>query len=260
MARSSQSARVITLILTMTTANTCADQQGGSAMVAFLIFFFGVVLLFGVLFFEISQVDNKAIKNGYGPKLQISGAQSADGKLVCVNANAPTLNKSISFPYSFRLNSSKGNLTGAYKYKANRSKFHDTVYNGELFLSFNKDHVKGRTLMGGLKTVDGVVDATKARLVRGHPKQSFLSFMNGPYEYSVHRGKVRFDKTTLAGNISKESDLRIERDRISGRVFHGPQKTWAVDVDVRYNNITSEKAALAVILACNDILSVHHGD
>jgi hypothetical protein len=136
----------------------------------------------------------------------------------------------------------------------------DTVYNGELFLSFAGDKVKGRALMGGLQSVEGPVDEAAARLRRGQPKESFLSFLNGPYEYSVRQGKVIFENTTRAGCIGRDSDLEVYLDRIIGRVFHGPQKTWAVDVDVSYEDVAPERMALTVILACNDILSVHHGD
>ena len=80
----------------------------------------------------------------------------------------------------------------------------------------------------------------------------------GPYEYSVRDGSVRFDRTTRSGNISRDSDLRIEDGRISGRVFHGPQKTWRVDVEVTYTGIPAEAATLAVILACDLVLRETH--
>ncbi len=229
-------------------------------MIGFLVLFVGVILLFAILFFETSQANRKAIKEGYGPAAQLRSGAGAAGSLVCVNEDAPTLNRSLSFPYSFKLNASKGDLTGAYTYAANKSRIAGPVYKGEVFLSFLKDRVKGRSLMGGLKTVDGVLSKTRAELRRGYPKSSLLSFLNGPYEYSINRGKVRFDKTTQAGSISKKSDLIIQGNRIKGRVLHGPQTTWAVDVDVRVNGVPSEQAALAVILACNDILCTHHSD
>ncbi|MEO0543114.1 MAG: hypothetical protein AAFY99_04765 [Pseudomonadota bacterium] len=229
-------------------------------MIGFLVVFIGVILLFAILFIEIIKLDGKAIKEGYGPKKHVQGISNATGKLVCVSANAPTLNRSISFPYALNLNFNKGKMSGTYEYRARRSQTVETVYNGELFLSFDRDKVKGRSMMAGLKTIEGILDTTKARLKRGHPKKSMLSFLNGPFEYSLNSGKVRFEKTTLAGNISDESDLRVQGNRITGRVYHGPQKTWAVEVDVIVNKISVEKAALAVILACNDILCVHHGD
>jgi hypothetical protein len=82
--------------------------------------------------------------------------------------------------------------------------------------------------------------------------------VRGPYEYSVRGGTVHFDKTTQSGCISKDSELVIEDGRISGRVFHGPQKTWAVDVDVSFIGIKNEAVALAVILACDHILRAAH--
>lgn len=96
------------------------------------------------------------------------------------------------------------------------------------------------------------------RLTRGQLKGGILGILNGPYEYSVRAGKVRFDKATRAGNISKDSELLIEGSRISGRVFHGPQKTWAVDVDVTFENVRDEAALLAVVLACDHILRETH--
>ena len=229
-------------------------------MTWFLVLFFGVILLFAILAFELFQLDKKAIKHGYGPKTQVPGNPKATGALVCVNANAPTLGRKLSFPYSFQLTANERHATATYEYRAKRQMTADTVYNGELFLSFAGENVKGRALMAGLQSVEGTVDATKTELRRGQPKESFLSFLNGVYEYRINQGRVLFENTTRAGCIGRDSDLRIHGGRISGRVYHGPQKTWAVEVDVSYHDIPSERIALAVILACNDILSVHHGD
>jgi len=225
------------------------------SMIVFLLFFAGVVLSFGLLFFEILRVDKRAIADGYGLKSQISGKSCASGQLVCVSFKAPTLNKSISFDYVLQLYTDGVNVTGTYKYHVR-----NTTYSGEVFLSFKKNRVKGRTLMGGLRTVEGVVSPNGVRLTRGYPPKSFLSILNGPYEYSIRNGQIQFNKTTRAGNISAESTLRIEDNRLYGRVFHGPQKTWAIDVDVMYQGIKSEAVSLAVVLACDNILSFHHSD
>ncbi|MEL7202832.1 MAG: hypothetical protein AAFX07_05670 [Pseudomonadota bacterium] len=109
-------------------------------------------------------------------------------------------------------------------------------------------------------SVDGTIDAANARPRRGQPKESLLSFLNGPFEYSIKQGRVLFENTIRAGCIGRDSDLRIDGDRISGLVYHGPQKTWGVEVDITHHSTATERMALAVILACNDILSVHHGD
>lgn len=229
-------------------------------MVWFLAIFFGVILLSAILAWELFRLDNKAIRHGYGPKAQVPGDPNATGMLVCVSVDAPTLGRKLSFPYSFELTSNESHATATYEYRAERRMTADTVYNGEVFLSFAGEHVKGRALMAGLMSVEGTVDATHTRLRRGKPKKSFLSFLNGPYEYSINHGRVLFENTIRAGCVGRDSDLRIDCDRISGRVYHGPQKTWAVEVDITYRDIASERIALAVILACNDILSVHHGD
>ena len=229
-------------------------------MAWFLVLFFGVILFFAILALELFRLDKKAIKLGYGPKAQIPGKLSATGTMVCVSENAPTLGKKLSFPYAFQLAADEHHVTALYEYRAKKRKSAETVYNGELFLSFSGENVKGRALMAGLMSVEGIVDATHTRLRRGQPKGSFLSFLNGPYEYSIQDGSVIFENTTRAGCISRDSNLRIEDHRISGRVYHGPQKTWGIEVDISYHDIASERIALAVILACNDILSVHHGD
>lgn len=229
-------------------------------MAGFLAIFFALILLSAFVALELYQLDKKAIKRGYGPKSQVSGSPKATGTLVCVNADAPTLGRSLSFPYSLQLTADENHLTGTYEYRAKRRMTPDTVYNGELFLSFAGNKVKGRARMAGLFSVEGTLDASTARLTRGKPKGSFLAVLNGPYEYGIRQGKVIFENTTRAGCISRDSDLRIFEDRIAGRVFHGPQKTWAVEVDIIFHDIPSERVALAVILACNDILSVHHGD
>ena len=229
-------------------------------MAWFLTLFFGVILLSAFVAWELFRLDKKAIKHGYGPKAQIPGPPKATGTLVCVNADAPTLGRSLSFPYAFQATADERHVTATYEYRAKRSMMVDVVYDGELFLSFAGDNVKGRALMAGLQSVEGTVDQTAARLRRGQPKQSLLSFLNGPYEYGIRQGKVIFEKTTHAGCISSDSELEVYLDRIIGRVFHGPQKTWAVEVDVSYDDVAPERMALAVILACNDILSVHHGD
>ncbi len=229
-------------------------------MAWFLALFFGVILLTAFVARELFQLDRKAIKHGYGPRSQVPGAPKATGILTCVNVDAPTLGRSLSFPYAFQLTADDRHVTAKYEYRTQRRMTADTVYDGELFLSFADDRVKGRASMAGLFSVEGTVDETRARLTRGKPKGSFLSILNGPFEYSIHQGRVSFDKTSLAGCIGRDSDLRIYGDRISGLVYHGPQKTWGVQVDVSYRDIAGEWMALAIILACNDILSVHHGD
>lgn len=223
--------------------------------IVFLLLFAGVVLFFGWLFLEIQRVDQKAISQGYGRKSQIGGKPCSSGQLVCVSFNAPTLNRSISFDYALQLYTDGVNVTGTYTYHVR-----NTTYDGEVFLSFTKNRVKGRTLMGGLRTVEGVVSPNGVHLIRGYPAESFLKILNGPYEYSVRNGQIQFGQTTRAGNISADSMLRIEDNRLYGRVFHGPQKTWAVDVDVTYQGIKSERISLAVVLACDEILSTHHSD
>lgn len=229
-------------------------------MAAFLTLFVGVLLLFAFLAFEFWTINKKAIKYGYGPKLPIRTTPCATGSLVCVSVNAPTLGRSLSFPYAFTLTANDRSVTGSYEYRAKKRAMAETIYSGELFLSFSGDRVKGRALMAGLQSVEGTVDATEAQLTRGQPKASWLSFLNGPFSYSIHQGRVLFQNTERAGCISKDSELRIHGGRVSGRLLHGPQTTWAVEVDVQYRNIADERVALAVILACNDILSVHHGD
>ncbi|MEL6170262.1 MAG: hypothetical protein AAFR35_16365 [Pseudomonadota bacterium] len=229
-------------------------------MAWFLALFFGVILLFAILARELFRLNKKAIKHGYGPNSQLPGHPKATGTLVCVNADAPTLGRSLSFPYAFQVTADDRHVTATYEYRAQRRMIADTVYNGELFLTFDGDKVKGRALMGGLQSVEGTVDESAARLRRGQPKESLLSFLNGPYEYGIRQGTVVFENTTRAGCIGRDSELEVYLDRIIGRVVHGPQKTWAVDVDVSYEDVAPERMALAVILACNDILSAHHGD
>jgi hypothetical protein len=113
-------------------------------------------------------------------------------------------------------------------------------------------------MMGGMRTVEGQAGPNGVHLTRGYPKQSVFKVFNGPYEYSCKNGLIRFDNTTRAGNISDQSNLRVEKGHISGRVFHGPQKTWAVDVDVSFSAVAEKVATLAVVLACDDILRIHH--
>lgn len=223
------------------------------SIIVFILIFTSVVLLFGLLFLELSRADKQAQAQGYGPISQLGGEPCARGQLVCVNANAPTLNQSISFDYAFFLYTDGINATGTYEYHVR-----NTTYSGEVFLSFARNRVKGRSLMGGLRTVEGRISPNGVRLTRGYPTGGLLKILNGPYEYSVRGGQVQFDKTTLAGSISKQSNLCVEDDRVSGRVFHGPQKTWAVDVDITYQGITDEAVTLAVVLACDNILSAHH--
>ena len=223
------------------------------SVIVFFLVFAGVVFFFGLLFLEIHKVEKRAKVQGYGPISQIGGEPCAQGQIVCVCVNAPTLNQSISFDYALYLYTDGVNATGTYKYHAR-----NTTYSGEVFLSFARNRVKGRSLMGGLRTVEGLVSSKGVRLTRGYPTESFLKILNGPYEYSIRSGQIQFDKTTHAGSISKQSNLRVEDNRLSGRVFHGPQKTWAVDVDVTYQGIADEAVTLAVVLACDNILSVHH--
>jgi hypothetical protein len=224
-------------------------------MAVFSLIFLSVVLFFGLLFLEIARSDKRAQAKGYGPKLQISGEPCANGHLNCVSYKAPTLGKSLSHNFALRLYADKGNVTGVFEHIQSPKDF-----SGSLFLSFSGGQVKGRSLMGGLQVCEGAVGTGGARLTRGQPKGGMLGLFNGSYEYSVRGGAVYFDKTTSPGSISKDSQLLLENGRISGQVFHGPQKTWAVDVDVSFGEIKNEAALLAVILACDHILcQIHDG-
>ena len=224
-------------------------------MTAFLIFFIAVVSFFGLLFFEIATSDKRAQSKGYGPKSQIGGEPCATGHLNCVSYKAPTLGQSISYNFALRLYCKQGHLTGIFEHVNQPTKFH-----GSLFLSFPGGRVKGRSLMGGLQVCEGALDKSGVQLTRGQPKGGLLGIFNGRYEYRVHNGKVAFTKTTSPGSISKDSELLIEDGLIRGRVFHGPQKTWAVDVEVSLSGIEKEPATLAVVLACDHILSqIHDG-
>jgi hypothetical protein len=224
-------------------------------MVVFILLFLSVVLFFGLLFIEIARSDKRAQAKGYGPKSQISGEPCAKGHLNCVSYKAPTLGQSISYNFALRLYSDKGDVTGIFEHIQNPKDF-----SGSLFLSFSGGQVKGRSLMGGLQVCEGAVGTGGARLTRGQPKGGMLGLFNGSFEYSVRGGAVHFDKTTSPGSISKDSQLLTENGRISGRVFHGPQKTWAVDVDVSFSGIKNAAALLAVILACDHILcQIHSG-
>jgi hypothetical protein len=159
----------------------------------------------------------------------------------------------MSFAWSLDLHSNGRNVTGSFEYTGRPGNF-----SGSLFLSFSSSRVKGRFRMGGLRVCEGTVGPGGARLTLGHPKGGLLGFLQGRYEYSVRRGKVHFDRTAQHGHISKNSVLLIEDGRISGRLLHGPQETWAVDVDVPFTGIKDEAATLAVVLACDLILGYYH--
>lgn len=224
-------------------------------MVAFLILFITVVLCFGFLFFEIATSDKRAQSKGYGPKLQIDGEPCATGHLNCTSYKAPTLGQSISYNFALRLYHKPGYLTGIFEHVN-----HPTKFRGSVFLSFSGGRVKGRSSMGGLQVCEGALGKNEVQLTRGQPKGGVLGIFNGRYEYRVRNGKVAFTKTTSPGSISKDSELLIEDRRISGRVFHGPQKTWSVDVEVSFSGIEEEPVTLAVVLACDHILSqIHDG-
>ena len=232
-----------------------------NTMITFLSIFAATFLFSIYLFFEITQVEKKAIAQGYGPESHVNGSLGAQGTLVCVNADAPTLNRSISFPYQFQAKSRMGDLTGRYEYASERSKMVKPIYRGALYFRFRNNHVKGRTQMGGLRAIEGTVDPGKAELSYGYPKGSLLSLLKGSFGYSVDRGgNVHFTNTAHSGSISENSKLSIQGNRMTGRVLHGPQTTWAVEVDVAIAGIEPEQATLAVIMACNDILATHHSD
>ena len=224
-------------------------------MTAFLVLFVTVASFFGLLFFELARSDRRAQSKGYGPKSQIGGVPCATGHLTCTSHRAPTLGQSIAYNFVLRLYCKPGKLTGTFEHASHPTRFH-----GSVFLSFSGGRVKGRSLMGGLQVCEGALGKNGAQLTRGYPKGGLLGFFNGRYEYRVHNDKVEFTKTTSPGSISKDSELLVEDSRISGRAFHGPQKTWAIDVDVSLSGIEKDPATLAVVLACDHILSqIHDG-
>lgn len=227
-------------------------------MVVFLAIFSAAAVMSVVLLIEFIRLEKKAVKEGFGPKSHVSGPLAAHGSLVCVNADAPTLGRHVRFPYRFEANYGRGDLSATYVYRGRPSQSIETIYEGSLFFRFKGNSVKGRTKMAGLKTIEGRVDPQKVTLRYGYPSASLLSFLSGSFEYAINGDKVRFEKTETSGSISKNSQLQIQGDRIVGRILHGPQTTWAVEVDVVCNGIPAEQAALAVIMACNDIVAHHH--
>lgn len=232
----------------------------------FTVLFVFTVSLFAWLFHEIATSDKRARQKGYGPPTQLRGDPCATGKLACFSYRAPTLGRSVSFDYDLTVTSKNGDVTGTFVYDKSASEFSKSLldiessatYSGSLYLSFYRGHVRGRSLLGGLQVCEGAVGPDGARLTRGQRKGGILGFLRGPYEYSARRGTISFDKTSQAGCISSDSTLQIEDGRISGRVFHGPQKTWAIDVDVSFTGIKDEAIALVVILACDHILRAAH--
>lgn len=228
-------------------------------MIGFLTFFALVVFLFAVLLVEIMRVEKLAIEEGYGPKNEITGPVIAQGQMNCVNEDAPTLHRSVSFPYQFSMKSQRGDVSAKYEYFGKKSKAIDPIYSGKLFLRFRNGRVKGRKRMDGFRTIEGTLKPNKAELTLGYPKKSLLSFLPGSFSYSVDdAGNVSFDNTSHYGSISNKSRLRIHGNRIAGHVIHGPQTTWAVEVDITFDGVLPEYALLAVILACNNIVSFHH--
>lgn len=224
-------------------------------MTLFIIFFISVILFFGLLFFEFFTMDKRAQKKGYGPESQIISEPCANGHLICAAHKVPTIGRFTPYDFILRLYSEKPHVTGVFEHAKQPDKFFGSVY-----LTFSGRYVKGRSSMGGLQVCEGRVATDGARLTRGQLKGGLLGIFNGRFEYSVKNGKVDFYKTTTPGSISKDSELIIEDGRISGRVFHGPQKTWVIDVDISFGGIKQEFATLAVILACDHILSqIHDG-
>lgn len=223
-------------------------------MIGFFILFGGVVLFSSILFLELVRSDQRAQAKGYGPKSQARGEPCSKSILKCASYKAPTLGRSILQEYELRLYADLDNVTGTFKHIKDPASF-----SGSLFLTVSGGRVKGRSLMGGLQVCEGTLHEGGASLTRGFPGGGILGLFSGTYEYSVRGGRVFFDKTTSPGSISKDSQLLIEADSITGQVFHGPQKTWVVDVDVSFSGIDKEVAALAVILACDHILRNAHG-
>lgn len=224
-------------------------------MIVFSLIFACVVLFFFFLLVEDRRVKKLAIVHGYGLKSQISGKPCLSGQLVCVSVNAPTLlNKTLSYDYAFHLYTDGINVTGTYKYQPRKA----VTYAGEVFLSLTKNRVKGRS--GGGSTFEGVTNPNGVSLNTVSPPGRFLTKIlegsNKSYEYKIRSGQIQFGKPFRG--ISTESMLRIDNNRLHGRVFHWPQKSWAVDVNVTYQGIKSEVVSLAVVLACNDILQLHH--
>lgn len=210
------------------------------------------VILF-ILFIALALFQADRLKKGYGPQQPVDGSPCASGSLICRSWRAPTLGKKLEFAYHMTLQVAGDDLTGEYHYPPD-PKRQKTIYSGEIFLTYSQGQLTGRSN----HVVTGKLTPQQADLRLGVPPDSWLSFLNGPVEFYIDEQTIRFVNTGNSQDvISRQSRLTITGDTIAGQLGH-TRESWLVDVEVTYQEVAPELAAVAVILINNDILDFHH--
>jgi len=198
----------------------------------------------------------KQMSTNYGPLKLFSGRPQSRGTLICTSVNAPTMGKKLRFNYNFDLIAHGNNLTGCCTPVTSNGK---TSWSVDVFMSRDEDTVKGRDVYGAnSKIFEGKLTVNEANLTRGFPKGSLLDRLNGPLQFRITNGIVRFSNVNNSQTgIASSSRLTIENSKISGQLIHY-RESWQAAVELEYGDIPFEMAVLAIIIMSDDILSHHH--
>jgi hypothetical protein len=222
----------------------------------FFLVFFAVVAFFA--FFWISLFRSFQLSKKYGPQRQIAGQPVLQGRLICESWKAPTLGRKLEFIYEVNLYASGNDLTGKYVQSAVSKIKPLYIGEGEIFLTYDRGHVEGRTgTRGAAVVVEGDLNPRGANVSIGMPKGTLLGRMRNELQFRIVNNQIVFSKRSL--DIGKNSKLYVTDNRISGRLEHHTQ-AWILNVDTSYRSdqVASELAALVILTIGDSILSHHY--
>ncbi len=211
-------------------------------------------LFFFLVLIPIALIQAQILTKQYGPAQPLDSAPTAQGRLTCRSAKAPTLGRKLVFDYELSLTAVGGDLTGEYRYPP-ESSGKKAIYTGEVLLSYRGGQVRGRLRR---KVVEGALSPVGGELMMGFPKESIMGRFSGPFEFAIEGETVRLLNTSNAhGSIAPDSRLSVSENEVIGWLAH-PRGSWVVDVDVKHHGAAREAVLLAVLLVSNEILEFHH--
>ena len=209
-----------------------------------------IALILVVILVLVLILWGQSQKKNYGPQALLDGPSFSSGTLSCKSWKAPTLGKQLSFDYTLKVTANNKEITGYYRYPIDENK--NKIYDGQIFITKDNSNLIGRT---DHKYFEGTLSQTNVDL---QTMYRAAKIFKAPFQFELINGQVNFINTDNSQTIiNHDSQLTVTPDHIQGRVMH-TRESWAVTVDITYQNIAPELMTLIVLLICNDILDFHH--
>lgn len=179
----------------------------------------------------------------------VDGPVCGRGTLVVTAKEAPTVGRSIEFPYEVKLTCTNG---------AVRCRFQHKGYKGAVFLDRDGEKVTGRLEFREAKAFAGSLDTSSGRVILGYAPGSGLSFLNGRIEFVLKDGTVTFaDTDNSQGCLHLDSYLEIAGEHITGQIDHA-RRSWTAAADLHCDALPVETGLLCLLLTANAVLDFHH--